>query len=113
MYNVSYCLAGILDLYSAKIYFRRDGSGQQVCYGTNGELLRFDQGGGTVDRYHHFSGFKHFLYDVVPYLACCKLSPLCDLYGSTRPTQDCKGYTPPVLGNNDCPITTVILFVQC
>lgn len=111
-YDLWYWLAGIIGLHSAEPYYRSDDSGQQACYGANGELLSFDQGGGTVDRYHHTYGLKHFAHDVLPYLECCKLSSLCSIYRANRPTQDCTGYTPPRPGNTDCSIINVILFVH-
>ena len=72
------------------------GSGQQCCYGANGNILVGPPGGGTADRYSpgdHF--WKHQWYDVLPWFACCKLSNNCDEYYKYRPSDDCSDYIPP------------------
>ena len=85
------------------------GAGQQCCYDRAGNLLPFENGGGTFDR-AHVKGYvgkhedinkipiiSHLLEDVEPYFLCCKLSFNCLKYSVLRPTDDCRKYTPPVI----------------
>ncbi|XP_071804821.1 sushi domain-containing protein 2-like [Asterias amurensis] len=72
------------------------GSGQQCCYGNNGDILVGSPGGGTADRFapgDHF--WLHQWYDVLPWLGCCKLSDNCKAYYDKRPSDDCSDYVPP------------------
>ncbi|XP_033106660.1 sushi domain-containing protein 2-like [Anneissia japonica] len=86
------------------------GSGQQCCYGTDGNILVGPPGGGTADRYSPVDNFwRHQKYDVLPYIACCKLSKNCDKYYKTRPSDDCSDYDPPrpAGGMGDPHVTTL------
>ena len=72
------------------------GSGQQCCY-KDGMINLERNGAGTPDTYHPTqSKFNHFLYDVLPWLFCCKLSDNCNLYLRHRPPDDCRDYPMPV-----------------
>ncbi len=73
-------------------------SGQQCCYGEDGNIIVGPPGGGTADRYSPdgvVSTTLHFFYDVAPWFACCKLSNQCDKYYEHRPSDDCSEYDPP------------------
>ncbi|XP_071813605.1 sushi domain-containing protein 2-like [Apostichopus japonicus] len=82
------------------------GSGQQCCYGSDGNILVGPPGGGTVDAYAPggFGGtLKHFWIDVLPFIACCKLTSQCETYYKFRPSDDCSDYQPPrpTIGTGD------------
>ncbi|XP_033128004.1 uncharacterized protein LOC117125583 [Anneissia japonica] len=86
------------------------GSGQQCCYGKDGNILVGPPGGGTADRYSPADHFwLHQAYDVLPYIACCKLSNNCDKYYKKRPSDDCSDYDPPrpAAGTGDPHVTTL------
>ncbi|PIK57234.1 hypothetical protein BSL78_05871 [Apostichopus japonicus] len=82
------------------------GSGQQCCYGSDGNILVGPPGGGTVDAYAP-GGFcgtvKNFWFDVLPFLACCKLISQCETYYEFLPSDDCSDYQPPrpTIGTGD------------
>jgi hypothetical protein len=83
-----------------------EGAGQHACYDKAGNLLEFDEGGGTFDK-AHISGYtdidwstfpptinalkiwrlSHFVEDILPFLACCKFTNNCRKYSQVRPTQ--------------------------
>lgn len=81
------------------------GAGQQCCYSKAGNLLAFEDGGGTFNRAHgkgYYSNkvtkipyLSHLLEDVKSYFLCCKLSFNSYLYREMRPTDDCRQYVPP------------------
>ena len=84
------------------------GAGQQCCYDGNGDILPYENGGGTL-QVAHYKGYvsrdivrtpsvSHLLEDVKPHFLCCKLSDNCRKYGDVRPTDDCKTYLPPIVG---------------
>lgn len=77
-----------------------DRSGQQCCYGSDGNILVGPPGGGTADAVApdgiSFSTVGHFFLDVVPFFACCKFSDNCDTYYENRPSDDCSDYEPPI-----------------
>ncbi|PIK57233.1 hypothetical protein BSL78_05870 [Apostichopus japonicus] len=82
------------------------GSGQQCCYGSDGNILVGPPGGGTVDAYAPggIGGtLKHFWFDVLPFIACCKLTSQCETYYKFRPSDDCSDYQPPrpTIGTGD------------
>ena len=70
------------------------GSGQQCCYFENGSIIVGPPGGGTVDRYaDRLDRWNHFLYDVLPYFACCVgLFSDCQAYYDKRPSDDGSNY---------------------
>ncbi|KAI0239247.1 hypothetical protein LSAT2_010015 [Lamellibrachia satsuma] len=82
------------------------GAGQQCCYDRAGNLLPFENGGGTFDRAHAKGYFNnhvtkiphlsHLLEDIEPHFLC-KLSFNCQKYNVLRPTDDCRKYVPPVI----------------
>ena len=83
-----------------------DGHASQCCYNDRNELIIGPPGGGTldwVDSDESRSG--HFKSDVLPYIACCKLSVVdqCDKYYEKRPSIDSWYYVPPrpVWANGD------------
>ena len=72
------------------------GSGQQCCY-KDGNINPDKLGAGTADAFSSEVDVpKHFLYDVIPWLPCCKFSDNCDVYLQYRPSDDCKDYIPPI-----------------
>ena len=87
------------------------GSGQQCCYRKDGSLNFGEPGGGTGDRYSPTVEFwLHQWYDVVPWVACCKLAEdSCNKYYKHRPSDDCSDYIPPDAGqgSGDPHITTL------
>ena len=92
-------LIGFFHPGSASCYRSRtasaSGSGQQCCYRSDGQI-NLNTGAGTPDAYHskaHF--FKHQLYDVLPFLFCCKLSDNCNSYFRYRQPDDCSRYPIP------------------
>ena len=94
------CLATYTHMYVALCMYvyiydsENGGSGQQCCYSENGMLIVGPEAGGTVDRYapeQHF--WKHQLYDVLPYIFCCKgLFSDCSAYYNKRPSDNGNGY---------------------
>ncbi|PIK59657.1 putative sushi domain-containing protein 2 [Apostichopus japonicus] len=72
-------------------------SGQQCCYGSDGNILVGPPAGGTADAYAlHIGTIWHFWYDILPWLSCCKQeSHLCSFYYEFRPSDDCSQYQPP------------------
>ena len=76
------------------VHSENQGSGQQCCYDKNGILVIRPPGGGTVDLYapNTWGGrLKHLIYDVVPFLYCCKgelKEHYCDKYYERRPSDD-------------------------
>ena len=75
------------------------GSGQQCCYASDGRINLKQNGAGTADTYHpRFHPLKHLLFDVLPWLYCCKLSANCDCYLKYRPVDDCSDYPKPARG---------------
>ena len=78
------------------------GSGQQCCYGGDRNINLDPDGAGTSDTFSpKHSIALHFLYDVLPWYACCKVSGQsdCDTYRKNRPSDDCKNYEPPIATN--------------
>lgn len=75
-------------------------AGQQCCYFKNCTLAIGPLAGGTMDRFSPEKHFlKHQLYDVLPFLFCCKgLRPNCKAYYDRRPSNDGKGYKCPPPG---------------
>ncbi|CAD5126546.1 unnamed protein product [Dimorphilus gyrociliatus] len=72
----------------------QSGHRQQCCYDQAGNILPFENGGGTVDLGSNL--LSHYFKDVRPYNFCCKSGnkDLCSLYSELRPTDDCSGYQP-------------------
>ncbi|PIK57231.1 putative sushi domain-containing protein 2 [Apostichopus japonicus] len=72
-------------------------SGQQCCYGSDGNILVGPPAGGTADAYAlHIGTIWHFWYDILPWLSCCKQeSHMCSFYYEFRPSDDCSQYQPP------------------
>ena len=72
------------------------GSGQQCCYRSDGRINR-EIGAGTPDTYHAKThSLKHQLYDVFPWIFCCKFSNNCNFYFQHRLPDDCSSYSPPL-----------------
>ncbi len=77
---------------------RTSESGQQCCYDKDGNIIVGPPGGGTEDTYSPdglTDTSRHFLYDVVPWFACCYFSDQCDKYYLYRKSDDCSEYNPP------------------
>ncbi|XP_038055045.1 sushi domain-containing protein 2-like [Patiria miniata] len=84
------------DVCYRSVHSMQTGTGQQCCYGKDGNILVGPPGGGTADRYspgEHF--WKHQWYDVFPWICLCKLSDNCTEYYKYRPSDDCSKYEPP------------------
>ena len=80
-----------------------DGSGQQCCYNSRGDLIVGPPGGGTVDIVSPaVNATQHFLKDVLPFLLCCKAGVFsnCGKYYESRPSDDCSRSIPPPLPGN-------------
>ena len=80
-------------------YRANEGSGQQCCYGSNGNLLVNFPGGGNVDRIASVgleAIIQHQLNDVIPYIYCCEIG-MCKEYYDKRPSDNGRNYqaTPP------------------
>ena len=74
------------------------GSGQQCCYREDGNINLDQDGAGTADTFspkHDIA--RHFIFDVLPWFACCKHSGQsdCETYRNYRPSDDCTDYVPP------------------
>ena len=85
---------------SANVCYRSTNNGggyvAQCCYNSDNRLILGLPGGGTILWVDSDIGvFGHFLSDVSPYIACCKLSSLCSLYYEKRPSIDSRFYVPP------------------
>ena len=77
------------------------GTGQQCCYDEVGDILPFENGGGTMHRAHakrSVPRLSHLLEDVWPQFLCCKFSDNCNKYREVRPTDNCRRFEPPVIG---------------
>ena len=75
------------------------GSGQQCCYGKNGNISLEKQNAGTANSYHPTHNLVlHYVYDVLPWIFCCKLLDNCDSYHKYRHSNDCSSYFPPRSG---------------
>ena len=65
------------------------GAGAQCCYNEGGQIITRGTGAGTDDRYHSGDSFwRHQLYDVLTFLACCKFQSdpdTCNQYLESRP----------------------------
>ena len=105
------CLSSCLINLSIHIF--RDGAGNQCCYSETGSLVfaadTFQ--GSTPDKSHDWGAapymrpgyvpsLSHWIRDVVTFYYCCLWNEYgsCDHYMDLRPTKDCTGYNPPVLG---------------
>ncbi|KAK2188587.1 hypothetical protein NP493_128g05111 [Ridgeia piscesae] len=76
------------------------GTGQQCCYDEAGDILPFENGGGSLQRAHpkrNITGLSHLLVDVWPQFLCCKYSDNCDKFKEVRPTDNCGRFEPPVI----------------
>ena len=72
------------------------GSSQECCY-RNGIINTDIMGTGTANTFSpDKSPIKHFLYDLLPWYSCCKISNNCDVYLEYRPSDDCKNYVHPI-----------------
>ena len=74
------------------------GSGQQCCYREDGNINLDQDGAGTADTFSPEHGIvHHFIYDVLPWFACCEFSGQsdCETYHTHRPSDDCADYVPP------------------
>ncbi len=71
-----------------------DDRGQQCCYGNNGVLVQNDPGGSADVMSPLSNYYSHALEDLLPYILCCKNNntPKCDMYFSTRPSDDGSSY---------------------
>lgn len=77
------------------------GAGQQCCYGSDGTLMK-GQVGGSVDKESPLrSYYTHILTDLLPYILCCKGTPVCDRYFDSRPAGSEMGYRLPVPGTGN------------
>lgn len=78
------------------------GSGQQCCYRENGNLVKGEPSGGSVDITSPNVNYnRHLINDVIPYLSCCKGqtgSTNCDVYYQRRPSGNEMGYILPIPG---------------
>ena len=100
------CLqVSLLFLYS--LFRENQNSGQQCCYGDNGNLLTGSQrGAGSVDRIAPVGQngtLGHFRTDVLPYMFCCwgEFAD-CEAYHEKRPADNGEGYRiiPPGMYNH-------------
>ena len=72
------------------------GSSEQCCYNADGGINIGTRGSGTADTYSPaVSTIKHVIYDVLPWLVCCKVVDRCDYYAKYRPSDNCSSYKPP------------------
>ena len=76
--------------------------GQQCCYTEEGQLVIGASSGGSSDNFSPKVAFnQHLLFDLVPYVLCCKNNPglsSCDSYYSARPSGSEIGYSLPIPG---------------
>jgi len=78
-------------------------SGQQCCYGRDGNLITGPMSGGTVDRVAPTGNFginiiRHFFDDVLPAFYCCQgrfKDETCNLYYDRRPSGGRESCEPP------------------
>ena len=75
------------------------GSSQVCCYSENGNISLGKQSAGAANTYDPTLNLVlHYVYDVLPWIVCCKHSGNCDLYHTYRPSDDCFNYNPPGIG---------------
>ena len=78
------------------------GSGQQCCYRENGNLVKGEPSGGSVDIMSPNVDYnRHLSDDIVPYLYCCKTAAgtsKCNEYYQWRPSGEERGYVLPIPG---------------
>ena len=66
---------------------------QQCCYGGNGQLLSFAEGGGSVSRFSATrQPIQYMLQDYWPKIVCSQLANNTLAYQELRPTDDCSEY---------------------
>ena len=78
-------------------------SGQQCCYGSDGNLIIGPRSGGTVDRVAPTGNFginviRHFFEDVLPAFYCCQgrfKDETCSFYYEKRPSGKGDSCEPP------------------
>lgn len=69
---------------------------QQCCYDRNRVLLVGPPAGGTLDMSNSdLSLLEHLWNDVRPWIICCKIEDMCDLYYEKRPSDDGSRWQPP------------------
>ena len=98
-------------LFTSYHYRSNEGSGNQCCYGNNGNLIVGPTSGGSVDkvstvgstRLNYLSNLiKHQFEDILPFIFCCKgTQTSCDIYYQRRPSDDGSAYNPPIPGTNN------------
>ena len=82
-------------------YSVKERQGQQCCYGNNNKLISTPPGGGTADLVapnNKVNMAKHFFYDVLPFILCCKglfKEHTCKKYYEKRPIDDGSRFRPP------------------
>ncbi len=80
-----------------------EGLGQQCCYKSDGNLVKGESAGGSVDTMSPNVDYnRHISDDVVPYIICCQAADItstkCDEYYQWRPSGTETEYALPVPG---------------
>lgn len=95
---IGYFHAGASNCFRAPSRSHSSLSGQQCCYGEDGNLrIGLEQNGGTADAFSP-DGMKntlmHMWYDVLPWVAFCDMgdTKTCQTYYNYRPSDDCLEY---------------------
>ena len=73
-----------------------EGSSQQCCYDTSGNLVVGSPNGGTVQSISEETSFsQHFVSDTLQFILCCKTGfPQCSKYYEKRPSDDGSEFNP-------------------
>ena len=87
---------------------RTEGSSNECCYDTSGQLIIGPTSGGSVDKASPIGSdssnyltnlLNHHREDILPYIYCCKGSvPDCEKYYTRRPSDNGTAYVPPIPG---------------
>ena len=96
--------------------FRTEGSSNECCYDSSGQLIVGPTSGGSVDKVSYIRSdpskymnrlLSHQQEDILPYIYCCK-GPVtvCDVYYKRRPSDNGTAYVPPIPG--ECAMVNTI-----
>ena len=67
----------------------------QCCYSPDGALLTDPRNGAGTRDCRGNNAVDHLIFNVLPYIFCCKLNDDCDTYYNARPTITSDGYVHP------------------
>ncbi|XP_019851539.1 PREDICTED: uncharacterized protein LOC109581663 [Amphimedon queenslandica] len=94
--------------YHQRTIARTEGSSNECCYDTSGQLIIGPTSGGSVDKASPIGSdssnylsslLSHHWEDILPYIYCCKgPATACEKYYTRRPSDNGTAYVPPIPG---------------